>query len=121
MATTTMSKKAQKMEERENAIAYLREILKNEERPRLYTILRKVSSSGMSRQISVKFAKDGEVFDLTYSVAKALEWPLVEGFNRAIKVHGAGMDMGFHLVYTLSAVLYGYEERGAYRIRQEWM
>jgi hypothetical protein len=34
-----------------------------------------------------------------------------------VRVRGCGMDMGFHLTYTLSAKLYGYENGGGYAIK----
>jgi len=119
--TATMSKKALAQLEREEAIERLTKLFDGVENPRLYTILRDSSRNGMVRYISVKFIKGGEVYDLSYSIAKAMGWKLQEGWTRSIKVHGAGMDMGFHLVYTLSSLLYGTSERGGYRIRQEWM
>ena len=74
---------------------------------RVYTILRHVSASGMSRDMSVLVAKGDRIEDITYYTAHALGWRLVErGGHRTIRVQGAGMDMGFHLVYTLSRVLF---------------
>jgi hypothetical protein len=97
-----------KSQEREEAINRLKELLKPGDT--VYTVLRHVSRSGMSRAIDVykiTSGKDGrpEKSWLSYNVAKALEW----GFNKnyeAVSVGGCGMDMGFHLVYTLSRVLF---------------
>lgn len=73
----------------------------------VYTLVRHVSASGMSRDISLFIAQGGEIIDVTYYAAHAIGWRLVErNGRRAIKVQGAGMDMGFHLVYTLASVLY---------------
>lgn len=76
----------------------------------VYTVLRSVSRSGMSRQIDVyHFAKvdQGRVDKawLSYWAAKALGWRFN---NRAdsITVSGCGMDMGFHLIYCLSATIF---------------
>lgn len=67
-------------------------------------ILRNVSTSGMTRHISL-FIDDEPI---TWLAARALgenytnEW---RGY-RAIKVTGCGMDIGFNLVYTLSGILF---------------
>ena len=89
---------------------------------RVYTLIRHVSSSGMSRDISLFVAQGGEIIDITYYAAHAIGWRLVErNGRRAIRAQGAGMDMGFHLVYTLSSVLYrgAVEGDAGYALRQE--
>lgn len=88
----------------------------------IYTILRSVSSSGMSRKISVKFAEGSNIYDITYLVAKILGDKVsdVNGYN-TIKVNGCGMDMGFHLVYSLSSVLYAGEDRAGYKLSHRWL
>jgi hypothetical protein len=67
----------------------------------VYTILRHVSRSGMMRHISVKTELEG-LHD--WDVAAVAGYSLAP--HEGIKVGGAGMDMGFHLVYSLSSVLY---------------
>lgn len=71
----------------------------------VYTVLRHVSKSGMSRDIAVYVMADGEPRWITWSVAQAtgLGW---NDAREAIRIGGAGMDMGFALVYDLSSVLY---------------
>jgi len=100
----------------------LKDYFNGEERATVYTILRRVSSSGMTRHISLKIAQGGEIYDITYTAALALGDKLhdVNGFN-TLKVNGCGMDMGFHLVYSLSSVLFHGEERAGYKIAQRWM
>jgi hypothetical protein len=119
---TTLSKKAQAEQEKENARAYLLSILEKQEKPTLYTNLKSVSSSGMSRDMKVLAVVDGQIIDLTYYVGKLGIGTIKErNGQRVIRVGGCGMDMGFHVVYSVSAVLYGYEERGAYTIQHEWI
>ena len=93
--------------ERAEAITKLREWIKPGDT--VYTVLDHVSSSGMSRHIRVVLmqCEDGRITDLhpNYSVALAL------GYKRAkrgdgLVVGGCGMDMGFHLVYSLSRTLF---------------
>lgn len=114
--SATLTKKQVKQQESEEGKAYILSLLEGEERPTLYTIIRKVSSSGMSRQISVKVIKEGRLYDISFSMAKVLDYPLVQGAHNALRVNGCGMDMGFHIVSSLSRVLYGDD----YKIRQEW-
>ena len=110
MTTATAEKKTTKKEQKALDVAYAREQLLTHyvsEGDTVYTVLRSVSSSGMSRTLSLKVAKEGKILDLTYYAAIVLEWPLVEvNGSRALRVGGCGMDMGFHTVYTLSSVLF---------------
>jgi len=113
----TMPTKAQ-LQERDEARARLRELVdKSEKRrdgkPVVYTFLRHVSKSGMSRDITLKIVDDeGTLRDITYTAAIALgEKPRdLHGWN-VIRVGGCGMDMGFHLVYSLSSVLFADRNR----------
>jgi hypothetical protein len=122
MSTATLSKKAQKEQDRESARAYLLSILNKQNKPTLYTNLKSVSSSGMSRDMKVLAVVESEIVDITYYVGK-LDIGTIKERNgqRVIRVGGCGMDMGFHVVYSVSSMLYGYEERGAYTIRHEWI
>lgn len=74
----------------------------------LYTILRSVSRSGMSRTISVlAIHPDGSKTHHNYDTAVLTGSPLVTGFKDGVKVGGCGMDMGFHLIDALSYAAYG--------------
>jgi hypothetical protein len=89
---------------------------------KVYTIMRHVSSSGMSRNISLVIANGEEVIDITYYAAHALGDKLIESKgHRAIRVNGCGMDMGFHLVYNLSSVLFKGQDRAGYVLKQGWL
>jgi hypothetical protein len=82
----------------------------------MYTVLRRVSASGMLRVIDLIAIKDGVPFHYSYRASIALGWKLDK--NRAgIRVGGCGMDMGFHLVYSLSYVLHG----DGYALDQRWL
>jgi len=122
MTTATLSKKAQAQQEKEQARAYLLSVMEKQATPTLYTSLKHVSSSGMSRDMKVLAVVEGQIIDVTWYVGK-LDIGTVKERNgqRVLRVGGCGMDMGFHVVYSVSAVLYGYEERGAYTIRHEWI
>lgn len=88
--------------ERQQAIADLRGMIKPGDT--VFTILRHVSRSGMSRSISVLINGEGAPRDITWFVAKALVEKMDD--RDGIKVGGCGMDMGYHLVYGLSRNLF---------------
>lgn len=69
-------------------------------------VQRHVSASGMSRAISVLAATENDIEDVSWLVRRALGWPLNHRHGGVV-VKGAGMDMHFHLVYTLAQTLYG--------------
>lgn len=97
-----MSKSAT-LTERANSIAKLREWLKPG--ARVGTILRHCSRSGMSRSISCIINSEHGPFNIDYHVAKACGFT-IDRNHGGIKVSGCGMDMGFHIVYSLGRALY---------------
>ena len=99
---------------KEEAIRKLKEEVK--EGDVLYTQLHHVSKSGMTRHISVRCLKDNYPYDYTYLVSKALGWKIGNRYE-GIKMGGCGMDMGFHLISSLSRVLYDDD----YAIKQRWL
>lgn len=133
-----MSKSQEKLE----AIESLKEIIKPGDT--VYTVLRSVSRSGMSRSIDLYIIdtdRDGKAYPrrISWKVAKACGFGW-DNNRDALKVGGAGMDMGYHIVYSLGHVLYrdgftheegksygrggyaGYHDKdGGYSLRQEWM
>lgn len=91
----------------------------------VYTILRHVSRSGMQREIGlVLIDKDGDTKHPNHAAATVLGWPLNKNGD-GLKVGGCGMDMGFHLVYELSAALFprkaGGDVDGGYALKQRWL
>lgn len=92
--------KAQKAEQAE-AIAKLREILKPGDT--VSCILRSTSRSGMSRTISCLGGADMQSLD--HLIARACDYPMGANYQ-GLKVGGCGMDMGFSVVYNLSATLF---------------
>lgn len=117
--TKTLSKKEQQQLDRDYSIEQLltHYITAGDT---VYSILRKVSSSGMTRHYSLVVARNGKIDDITYYAAKAIGWTLIESNgHRAIKVNGCGMDMSFHLISTLSAVLFHGQERADYVLKED--
>jgi hypothetical protein len=93
----------------------------------VYTILRGVSSSGMTRHISLVIAGQdhegkAQIWDITYHASKVLGDKLHDkNGHRTIKVQGGGMDMGFHVVYSLSSVLFKDLDRAGYVLSHRWL
>lgn len=71
----------------------------------IYTILRHVSKSGMSRIIDLVIVAEGEPRSVGFLAAKATggAW---DRDRQGIKIRGCGMDVGFELVYRLGSALY---------------
>lgn len=101
--------------ERQEAIERLREMVKPGDT--LYTALKHVSSSGMYRAINVFLILPSRLDDPTRSersvtpswLSRRVATALGERFDdrrEAVGVSGAGMDMGFHLVYNLAHTLF---------------
>jgi hypothetical protein len=114
------------MKKNEEAIKQLQEIIK--EGDVVYTLLQNVSSNGMSRRIVVLIpqkTKNGlMVRDITYLVAAACELRYNKD-RHALVVGGCGMDMGYHVIYTLASVL-GYKKSGenkgnCYGLAHQWL
>ena len=81
-----------------------------------YTTVVHVTRSGMSRHIMVLVSpKKGHIQNVSGYVADYLGWRFTKKY--AVFVGGCGMDMGFHLIYTLSSKLYG----DGYAIKQNWV
>ena len=82
----------------------------------IYTTVRSVAPSGMSRRIDLYAVYDGKIVYLS-GYYLLLEGKRVDEKKPGIKINGAGMDTGFELVCRLSYTLYG--EEGA--LNQNWL
>lgn len=110
---------------KEHAIKELRNTLSPGDT--VYTVLRHVSASGMTRRIDLYTIKNNRPQFLTGYAAYATGWKW--GNKAGLVVGGCGMDMGFHLVYTLSRILFpdgfkdGQDDKkdGGYALRHEWL
>ena len=96
--------------------AYIREEERQEARKRLkelgvkpgatiYTRLIHVSRSGMFRLIGVHVVHKGELVDITYWVNQLLDYG-IDRDRGGLRVGGCGMDMGFHVAYSLSRSMF---------------
>ena len=83
-----------------------------------YTKLIHCSQSGMTRIIGVMGIKKNEPNYYSYKVGELLDYKCSDKFGEyGVKVGGCGMDMGFHLIYQLSSILY----KDGYAIKQRWI
>ncbi len=99
----------------------------------VYTVLRHVSSSGMSRSIDCYVMRDNAPVWLSRHIANAtgMGW---DAKREAVKVGGCGMDMGFHIVWNVGACLWPKgtdtphgtrngepDSEGGYALKHRWM
>ncbi len=101
--------------EREEALARLREWLKPGDT--VYTILRHVSKSGMSRDIGIVIFRDGSPLHPNHAVACVLGLTLKRD---AVRINGCGMDMGFEIVYNLCQCVFP-GKRPSSALKHEWL
>jgi len=98
-----MTENLKKREARE-AAERLREMLSPGDT--VYTTVTHVSPSGMTRWIRVFVMRDNAPVDVSWLAARVLGWRVNTRNHGGVETGGAGMDMGFHLVYSLSRVLF---------------
>lgn len=125
--------KKQKEAQRTESLVYLASMVKPGDT--VYTILRSVSRSGMSRVISLLIVHNGEIRDITGYATDILGW---RDTGDGLRVNGVGMDAGFHAVYSLSAALFpdgfvvtdkygrngdtsGFDKDGGYALKHRWL
>ena len=122
-------------EDRNEALAELRELVPPFST--IYTVLRHVSASGMTRWIDLYVMENDRPRGISYSAAMVMDDPLRTRGNDGIEIGGCGMDMGFALVYNLGMRLFpkgaqapkGYwrnepmtwETSGGYCLTQRWL
>ena len=123
-------------EQVEGSRAYLLDTLQVKPGDIVYTNVVNVSRSGMSREITAYVMRENCPVNISASVATVVGWT-ANRMTGAVKVGGCGMDMGFHLVYTLSRFLFpdgfkvdgvgrngdksGWDKDGGYALSHRWM
>jgi len=120
-----LSNEEGKRKRKEYAFNQLKETLKQGDT--VFSVLRHVSSSGMSRRMDFYIVEDKKLRYLTGWIAHAMGYRLHKDGGVVIK--GCGMDMGFHVVYCLSRRLFpeGFKNEineirdGGYALRHEWI
>lgn len=115
------------------SLTFLREKVQIVPGETVYTVLRNVARSGMTRWIDLYVIREGEPWRISYHVAQAIG----ETYDRnreALKIGGCGMDMGFAAVYNLGEVLWPSgtpephgrrngepDSSGGYALKHRWM
>jgi hypothetical protein len=99
----TNAEKKEKQERKAHARKALLKLLKKTHK--VYTCLKHVSSSGMTRHISCYVGGKDGIVDITWYVSQLLDYRR-NSRDGGLVVGGCGMDMGFAVVYNLGAVLY---------------
>lgn len=104
----------------------------------IYHTVKKVSSNGMSRQISFYIVNKGKIRTINWELSHILDYKRNPD-NGALKVGGCGMDMGFSVVYSTGRKLFpngfklpkgkhgrngdtsGFDKDGGYAFNYEWI
>jgi hypothetical protein len=137
VVSTAEADKIQDANDKLSAIKFLKKCFKKNRN--VYTVLTHVSSSGMSRRIKVLIpTPEGKISNIGWYINRATGMRIHKN-DHSIVMSGAGMDMGFALVYSLSSALYpdGYRldktefdgtdnksrwrKNGGYRLQQNWL
>lgn len=98
---TTLSQAKGKLALAEQSKGKLRELLKDH--PTIYTVIRSVSSSGLSRTMEFWIVQGDSLRRITTLFIDVLGWG--ESPKGALKVQGIGMDMSWHACYSIYAIL----------------
>jgi len=101
-------------EDQDVAKRHLKKLLKKG--TTVYTVLRHVSKSGMQRRIDVYVIRKNEPHFISGYVGNLLGYNF-KGYNSGLVVNGGGMDMGFHLVHSLSHALF----KQSYALKHHWI
>ncbi len=90
-----------------NLTEYQKELVKwiRRTRPTVYTVCKHVSSRGMLRVIDCSVIRDGKPVIVSHLIA-AYGLYKEDKRRRGVRVSGCGMDMGFSVVYNLSAAIF---------------
>lgn len=75
---------------------------------KIYTIVRGVAKSGMSRRLSFFMVEDGALINITQVIAQCLGYTLNER-EWSFRVSGCGMDMIFDTLYRFAKKI-GFKE-----------
>jgi len=97
-------------QEKAEAIERLREMLPPG--TTIYVANKHTARSGMMRVLSCYKVKGGRIHWIScYWIGLALSYA-VDRRREGVRVSGCGMDMGFHLVNSLSYALHGMKDKG---------
>jgi len=85
-----------------------------------YCSLKRCSNSGSYRHIQILATKKNRIYNLSCYVAElcGLSW---KDDTSSVGVSGGNMDMGFHIVNTMSYYLYPNKKRGEFYVHSQWI
>ena len=63
----------------------------------IYSIIRHVSQSGMTRHISFHYIEDGRIYSMNHLISEATGFKFNKNYD-ALVVKGGGIDMAYHVV-----------------------
>lgn len=131
----TKAQKREQAENRERALHILHDMLRPGDT--VYTCLRHVSNSGMSRIITLHAIREGRIENITHLTAAAIGGRIVDNPSYGLRIGGCGFDAGFEAVYSLGRALYpdgfdvsgvgrngdtsGHDSDGGYALKQAWL
>ena len=82
----------------------------------IWALCRHVSSGGATRVLSFFVVKDNTIICIDWFLQEFLGYKSHKKFDGVV-IKGCGMDMGFHVVYSLSRKLYD----DGYRSKHRWL
>lgn len=100
--------------DRDNAIEKLRELVP--QGATIYVLLRRKNALGTCRWLEFYHIRDNELRCITWDVAQAIDGPYCRQHD-ALRVTGAGLDVGYASVDHLSQVLFG----TGHMLRHKWL
>lgn len=116
---------------KQEAIDYLLTILKPGDT--VFTTVKQVARSGMSRHITLHIIDGTDIRDITRLVGRAIGERQSDKTGGLV-IGGCGMDMGLHVVYTLGYALWpdgtpephgtrngAPDSAGGYALKQRWL
>jgi hypothetical protein len=83
----------------------------------LYTIVKKVSPSGMSRQIITLIRTESGIRNISWLVATAQGYRRNHSDRNWFTISGCGMDMGAAITFDLSFLLF----KDEYKLKHAWL
>ena len=91
--------------EKQTALDSIKHLLENKQGVKeIYGFTTKIAPSGMSRRIRFFVSSNDSIYDITYSVAKLLDY---KHNSDGILRTGVGLDLVYDTIYYISKEIYG--------------
>ena len=66
-------------------------------KPTIYSVIKHVSQSGLTRHISFYYVEEGQLYCMNHQISEATGYKFNKNYDSLV-VRGCGMDMAFHVV-----------------------